>query len=155
MHSGSNSGGKWDTFLSQALCVNPFVVPSLIKCHCPDYPAVRQTSKWASSDGREQGGGGLYSNEMLTDPATITNHQSDLISWLAEWVGGLVHIRPTLPSCRACFSINRSLHTQPNHWSSTVEELVWGGDVSALTRFETKVKAVKKRYLQLWINLHM
>lgn len=100
-------------------------------------------------------GGGGYSNEMLTDPATITNHQSDLISWLAEWVGGLVHIRPTLPSCRACFSINDSLHTQPNRWSSTVDELLWGGDVSAPTRFETKVKAVQKCYLQLWINPHM
>lgn len=37
----SNSGGKWGLFHCQALCVNPFVVSSLIKCRCPDYPAVR------------------------------------------------------------------------------------------------------------------
>lgn len=65
-------------YIPQALCVNPIVVPSLVKCHCPDYPAVRQRSKWVSRYGRERVGG--YANEMLTDPATITNHQSDLIS---------------------------------------------------------------------------
>lgn len=30
---------------------------------------------------------GRYANEMLTDPATITNLESDLISWLAERAG--------------------------------------------------------------------
>lgn len=117
MHSSSNSGGKLDIFIFMAWCVNPIVVPSLIKCHCPDYPALRQRSKRASSNGREQGGG--YVNEMLTDPATITNHQSDLISWLTEWVCVLVHIRPPLPSC-----IAHSLHTTQSlnvhHWSITV-----------------------------------
>lgn len=65
----------------QALCVNPIVVPSL-KCGCPDYPAVRHRSKWVSGSRRGQGwgAGGVHVNEMLTDPAAITNHQSNLIS---------------------------------------------------------------------------
>lgn len=70
--------------LFQALCVNPIVVPSL-KCGCPDYPAVRHRSKWVSGSGGGQGWGGQGwrggdMNEMLSDPAAITNHQSNLIS---------------------------------------------------------------------------
>lgn len=104
--------------LCQALCVNPFVVPSLIKCHCPDYPAVRHRSKWASSDGRDGGrGGGEWANEMLTDPTTITNQQSDLISRLAEWVDASIDSRTTLPCSSPCFEL-QLLTTQPNYLTS-------------------------------------
>ena len=34
-------------------------------------------------------GTGGYVIEMLTDPATITSKESDLISWQDEWVGGV------------------------------------------------------------------
>lgn len=44
--------------LFQAWCVNSTAVPSLMKCCCPDYPAVRHRSKWVSSSGRGQGRGG-------------------------------------------------------------------------------------------------
>lgn len=101
MHSGSNSEGKWDTFLSQALCVNPFVVPSLIKCHCPDYPAVRQTSKWASSDGRERGGGG---GVFEWDAHWPCHHHKPpvwsniLTGWMSGWLGTYQANSPQLQS---------------------------------------------------------
>lgn len=55
------------------------------------------------------GGGGTRMRCSLTLPPS-QNHQSDLISWLAEWVAGLVRIRPALTSCSLCFSINHGLH---------------------------------------------
>lgn len=58
-------------------------------------------AEWVSSDGRGAGWWGGYVNEMLSDPATITNHQSDLISLLAEWVGGLVAALVSASSTRS------------------------------------------------------
>lgn len=144
MHSSSNSGGKWDIFLFQALCVNLIVVPSLIKCHCPDYPAVRQRSKRVSSNGREQGGG--YANEMLTDPATITNHQSDLISWLTDWMSvcldayqanspqlhPLFQHHPLSTYTIQSLNVHHSSITVVDIWRCLFPDIVWNTSKSSL-----------------------
>lgn len=78
-------------FLCQALCVNPFVVPSLIKCHCPDYPAVRQRSEWVSSNGRERGGG--EGGVCEWDAHWPCHHHKPpvwsniLTGWMSGWLG--------------------------------------------------------------------
>lgn len=88
--------------LFRALCVKSIVVPSLIKCGCPDYPAVRHRSKW------EEGGEGGHENEMLTDPAAITNHQSNLISWLTEWVCGFGAHEASAPGSEALATLTQA-----------------------------------------------
>lgn len=77
------------------------------------------------------GGGGLYANEMLTDPATITNHQSDLISWLTSWMSVWLATYQANPSPAApLVSAPTTLHIHNSllglrHWSMTVGAVCW------------------------------
>lgn len=108
------------------------------KSHCR--PLSRKVSlSWLPCSAAEkqmgeqirEGAGGVYANEMLTDPATITNHQSDLISWLTDWMSvwlGTYQANP--PQLQPLFQ-HQPLSTYTtqslgvHHWTTTVGGICW------------------------------
>lgn len=113
-------------------------VPGFVcKSHChPLSPKVSLSWLPCSAAAKQlgeggSGGGGLYANEMLTDPATITNHQSDLISWLTSWMSVWLATYQANPSPAAApVSASTTLHIHNSllglhHWSMTVGAVCW------------------------------
>lgn len=98
------NGGYIPGFVCESYCRPPRSrVAVLITPQCDT-----GANGWVAAGGGRVGGGGWggrgggHVNEMLTDPAAITNHQSNLISWLTEWVCGFGTHPADAPGSEPC-----------------------------------------------------